>query len=50
MFASKLPNVKPLNFKPILDSPKKTATKHKRRLYINKKKVPRWAENFEKVR
>lgn len=38
--------VKTLNFKPILDSPKKSQTKHKR-LYINKKKVPKWATNLE---
>jgi hypothetical protein len=31
-----------LNFKPLLDSPKKSKTK-KKRLFINKKKVPRWA-------
>lgn len=30
------------NFKPLLDSPKKSKTK-KKRLFINKKKVPRWA-------
>lgn len=50
MFQSKLPNVKPLNFKPIMNSPKKTGTKNKRRLYINKKKIPRWAEDLKKVR
>jgi len=31
-----------LNFKPLLDSPKKSKTK-KKRLFINRKKVPRWA-------
>ena len=31
-----------LNFKPLLDSPKKSKSK-KKRLYMNKKKVPRWA-------
>lgn len=34
-----------LNFKPLLDSPKKSKSK-KKRLYINKKKVPRWAEDL----
>jgi len=38
-----------LNFKPLLDSPKKSKTKRKR-LFINKKKVPRWAEDLDKVR
>ena len=37
-----------LNFKPILDSPKKSKTK-KKRLYVNKKKVPRWAEDLKEV-
>ena len=34
-----------LNFKPLLDSPKKSKSK-KKRVFINKKKVPRWAEKL----
>lgn len=41
MFSSKL-NPPKLNFKSLLNSPKKTKSK-KKRLFINKKKVPRWA-------
>ncbi len=33
-----------LNFKPLLDSPKKQRTK--KRLYINRKKVPKWATDL----
>ena len=39
-----------LNLKPLLDSPKKSKTnKKKQRLYINKKKVPKWAEDFNEL-
>lgn len=35
-------NLPKLNLKSLLNSPKKTKSK-KKRLFINKKKVPRWA-------
>lgn len=37
-----------MNFQPLLHSPKKEKTK-KKRLYINHKKVPKWAEDLEKI-
>ena len=40
-FSGKL-NPSKLNFKSLLNSPKKSKSK-KKRLFINKKKVPRWA-------
>ena len=43
-FGSKNPSIQPPNFKfkSLMNSPKKSKSK-KKRLYINKKKVPRWA-------